>query len=496
MSHHAKAASFSVALFCFCASAAPAIREAVITAPTITDFTTSSIASFLATQNAENSPFNFKGPWVAITFAGKDAPQSSQEDINNAIYTACDEQTDRRNKTTINFSLTYKDFIQDVSKSSCFKLSESRLNGFLKMNRKVPVMPPSAAQNASSARMRDACYGPGFQNALQGAVNAWNLRSRVPANDPTDPKFISWAQENYPDYDMAVQNCTEMSLGYYKAKDNATGDDATIYSGAYAHILPLADSNELVTGINMQISGEVVSNDTDPNSGPGNNIGYGEFMAYYRIPTLNSTLSKWQSGAGLAPFKHSITSQSYTSVETSKFGGASLGITYEGFGVHATASHSSFKSSAEAKATAFEISFSGLALVGIEQGSWFDGYRVARAAEYPDSQHGPVNDVFKEPKYFGSKDQPGPLAVYNYQALIGFKPSWTIQMEDAISTNGQESTEASGGISFLGLLDIGGYAGSNTTKTSIDNSTNTFTVTDDTDNAYIIGFVQEEYWKS
>lgn len=252
----------------------------------------------------------------------------------------------------------------------------------------------------------------------------------------------------------------------------------------------------------MQISGDASdSNDTtgtDPSdSGSAqDNIGMGNYAAYYRIPTLNSTLAKWQSGAGLAPFTYQSSSQNYSSVSTSKFGGVNFGISYEEIGVNGQFQKSDAKSSSEVKASSFGLSFAGLALVGIEQGSWFDNYRVARAAETPDSQHAPVQHIFANETYFGSKDQPGPLAAYNYQALVGFQPSWTIQMEDAISSSSQDSTEGGGGISIFGLLDIGGYYGSNTTKTSTNNSTNTITVSDDTNNAYIIGFVQSKYWAS
>jgi hypothetical protein len=115
---------------------------------------------------------------------------------------------------------------------------------------------------------------------------------------------------------------------------------------------------------------------------------------------------------------------------------------------------------------------------------------VAHAAETPDSQHQPAKAIFSNDTYFGSSDKPGPLSVYNAQALIGFKPSWTIQLVDSHTTSSSQSNSAGFDISILGLLDIGGYGGSTQNNTHYDNATNTLTIKDDSNNAYILGYVQ------
>lgn len=134
----------------------------------------------------------------------------------------------------------------------------------------------------------------------------------------------------------------------------------------------------------------------------------------------------------------------------------------------------------------FELSFAGLALLNVQQELWFDDYRFARVAQNPaDSQHAPAKDVFSNQSYFGTVDQPGPLAVFNNMALVGFKPTWKIQLQDTHTVNSASSTEAGLDISVLGLFSIGGYGGSKTNNTHYDNSTNTITINDDTNN---VGF--------
>jgi hypothetical protein len=231
-----------------------------------------------------------------------------------------------------------------------------------------------------------------------------------------------------------------------------------------------------------------------PTSNTPGNPTEGSFVPYYSIPTLNATLLAWQSGSGLSNFAFSSSTFNSSSESSTHFGGAHLGITYEGISASANAQHSDAQSSADVSALGFDLSFAGLALLDIEQGIWFDNYRVAHAAETPDSQHQPAKAIFSNDTYFGSSDKPGPLSVYNAQALIGFKPSWTIQLVDSHTTSSSQSNSAGFDISILGLLDIGGYGGSTQNNTHYDNATNTLTIKDDSNNAYILGYVQNGYF--
>ncbi|KAJ7125308.1 hypothetical protein C8R44DRAFT_875120 [Mycena epipterygia] len=468
ISRCARKTAVSVAALSLAVSGAPTIRDGT-TAPSTQDFTTGAITTFLQKHQADSAPFVVSNPWTPITFSGSDSAQMTPEAINNLIFNACDQQKNWRTNGTVNFSIRYKDFIQD-------------------MNKKCPIGAPTANQTAANAVAADACFGQAIGNELKLALEAYNLRASTPMNNATDPKFLSWAQDSYPGYALAVQNCTAQTLAFDRLTDITQGNDASVYIGAYAHIKPVIDANAPAAGVVMDISNITGTIGTD-----GDGAEAGDYVAYYSIPTLNTTLSQWQAGTGLAPFHYFSTSQNYSSESTTKFGGASFGFTYEEFGAEAHAGHSDTKTSSEVKASTFGLDFAGLALVGIEQGAWFDHYRVARAAETPDSAHTAVKSVFSNETYFGSQDQPGPLASFNYQALIGFQPSWTIQLVDDIDGSSQSSSEGGGGLSFLGLT-IGGYGGKDTAKVNVDNSTNTVTITDQTKNAYILGFVQQTYW--
>lgn len=114
ISCRARRVAVSVAALSLAVSGAPAIRDGT-TAPSIQDFTEAAIAKFLASHQADSAPFAVNS-WIPITFSGSDSAHLTSEEINNLIYTACDSQKDRQKNETINFSIKYKDFIQDVSK--------------------------------------------------------------------------------------------------------------------------------------------------------------------------------------------------------------------------------------------------------------------------------------------------------------------------------------------------------------------------------------------
>jgi hypothetical protein len=69
-----------------------------------------------------------------------------------------------------------------------------------------------------------------------------------------------------------------------------------------------------------------------------------------------------------------------------------------------------------------------------------------------------------------------------------------IQFSDLHTNSSNSSTEAGFDISALGLFDIGGYGGSTESNTHFDNGTQTLVISDDTTNAYLIGFVQNMFW--
>ncbi|KAJ7286981.1 hypothetical protein C8J57DRAFT_1215272 [Mycena rebaudengoi] len=79
--------------------------------------------------------------------------------------------------------------------------------------------------------------------------------------------------------------------------------------------------------------------------------------------------------------------------------------------------------------------------------------------------------------YFGFADAPRPLSVYNTQALVGFKPVWKTKLQDDITPTDQESKSDGVEMSLFSL-----------------NTTMRPTITGDTNNGYIIGFMQDTFW--
>ncbi|KAJ7099387.1 hypothetical protein B0H15DRAFT_944797 [Mycena belliarum] len=443
-----------IELLAVAVSAAPAPRgdPTAIPGGRIEDFTSEAIASYLESQHATGLPFNVNGPWSTINFAGNTTTQTSFM-MNNDIYRSVDEQNDRRTNSTINFSRMYGDFI----------------------NQKIPHPPVEESQklNETHAQMNKACFGGALETALTSALIAYNKWSHVKTTNDSDPKFLAFANTDFPDYITAHTACTQATLAFDAATSEVEGDDAGLYAGAIG-----------APGVNMPIA-------DDQSTGT---IDQGQYVAYYSIPTLNATLTGWQGGVGLQPFKYASKEANGSTSSSSKFGGGKLGITYEGVTVGAHADHSESKNSATAMAKDFELSFGALALLSIDQGLWFDGYRLARAAQNPDAKHGPAKDVFSNESYFGSADAPGPLAVYNNMALVGYKPSWKIQLQDSSAMDSSSTTSAGVDISVFGLFSIGGYGGSTKNNTQYDKSTNTVTIEDDSSNGYIIGYVQKTFF--
>jgi len=447
-------------------SAAPTRRDGpALTAQTIQTFTSDALAMFLASKNADQNAFNVKGPWSTIDFAGATGALLSEGEINKDIFDSCDTQKDRATNQTSSFSLGYTNFIQDLAKA---------------------MPPPVASQqvNDTTSKVQSTCYTDTLPKARNEALTTYNNISSVPTTNASDPNFLSWASTAFPDYQNAYTACQQAIVSYDAAVDSNQGNDAGVFTAARDHVEPLVNGAATAApGINMPIQ---AAGTTGPQEG--------SFVAFYDIPTLNSTLTAWQAGAGLSQFTFSSSQFNDSTSSSTKFGGAHLGITYEGISASANAQHSQAQSSANVSALGFNLTFQGLALLGIEQGIWFDNYLVARASEKPDSNHTAAKGIFSNETYFGSSNAPGPLSVYNAQALVGFKPSWSIQLVDSHTSSSSSSTEAGVDISILGLLDIGGYGGSTSNNTHYDNSTNTLTIADDSNNAYIIGYVQDGYF--
>ncbi|KAJ7464291.1 hypothetical protein B0H11DRAFT_2051995 [Mycena galericulata] len=459
--------TLALGLFFMAVSAAPG-RPRNSTPPTpatIRQLTTGAIAKFLATRQGDNQPFNVAGPWQTVNYAGHNAGNLTSAEINNDIYQACDTQADRLTNSTASFSSSYKDFVQQVVNATV-----------------GPTQQQSQAVNATNAKMQSACFDT-EPKMLNGALQQYNLIAITVATNKSDPDFLSWASTSDPDFMQAQNDCEQATIAYYNATDSANGYDSDVYIAARVNIEPLLQESASFPGINMQTQKDGTTNLQD-----------GTYVPYYAIPTLNATLAAWQAGSGLSQFQYTNSEYNASTSSKSSFGGVNFGISYDIFQGGINGEHSSSHSSLDVETNNFELSFGALALLEVDQGLWFDDYRLAKAAQNPDTKHAGAKGIFNRATFFGSAQQPGPLSVYNAYALVGFQPGFTIAFTDIHTNSSSSSTEGGFDIGILGLAEIGGYAGSTSNNTNFDNKTNTLTIKDNSANAYVIGFVQNTFW--
>ncbi|KAJ7824052.1 peptidase S8/S53 domain-containing protein [Mycena leptocephala] len=431
-------------------SAAPAHRRDTPTPSatplTISQMTTGAIASFLSSRGANNLPFNVNGPtWPTINFAGNAASNLTEFMINNDIYLAFDTQVDRLANSTSSFSENYKDFVQQITKTTT-----------------APSDQESAQVNATKLAMVKACFQE-EPKMLNGALQEYNSIALQPATNKSDSGFLAWTSMQDPDFMQAKNDCQETTIAYYNAVDTANGDDADVYIAARENIQPLLQEDASFPGINMQVQQSLTTNLPD---------GLNLEMVY---PPSHSPPR--------ITVHHPVRVRSLAVLNSALFMRVSeSAVTY--------ITRQNRERSLEVQTQNFKVNFGALALLDVDQGLWFDGYRLAKAAQNPDSKHAGAQAIFNDPSFFGSANQPGPLSVYNAQVLVGYQPTYMIQFSDLHTNSSNSSTEAGFDISALGLFDIGGYGGSTESNTHFNNGTQTLAISDNTTNAYLIGFVQ------
>ncbi|KAJ7496679.1 hypothetical protein FB451DRAFT_1359249 [Mycena latifolia] len=469
-----RSSAVAAVLLAISTSAAPTIRDASpgVTAQTASDFTKEALKILLATKQADSQPFDIKPAWPSIDYAGAAAGELTPEMLNAAIFDACDTQIDRSTPTneTMSFSTVYKDFVQDVN------------------NATVAADPKTSADvQAATDKVTKYCESnstSSYWTVSQTYLKKYSTQKNRTVSDPTDNDFLKWADQ-MPEYLNAKQSCDTAQLEYDKAYDTAAGDNDAMYEAARVHVSWLDHTDAVQDGITMQVQDAV---DVDDGSSLGNAV------AQYRISALNATINLWQSGGGFTGYEYNSSTAHTDQSSKSTFGGAKLGISYEGISAHVAANHSQSLTTGNELMQSFSLSFKSVALLSIQQGMWFDQYKFAKETQKPDSKHSAAAGIFSSPKYFGSADAPGPLSTYNDQVLIGYQPTWMIQMQNTSLLEKASSTSAEADVGIEGFGSIGGFGGSSSNNTVYNKQTGMLTVTDQSSNAYIIGFVQKNFW--
>ncbi|KAK0204388.1 hypothetical protein DFS33DRAFT_1273515 [Desarmillaria ectypa] len=216
------------------------------------------------------------------------------------------------------------------------------------------------------------------------------------------------------------------------------------------------------------------------------------------------------SGSGEAAFKVPPGYFSYTSSSKSGSvegetdnggGGVSFGIKDVSVGVGADSSKSS--TSTELKMKSFSIAWKA-ALLPVQRGIWFDGYRVAslmsNLGQTGSSDNADENDKELDAeatksfnKWFGTKDRPGPAAEYNDIALIIYRPIFTMEFSDTKTYQEFKETKASAGACFF-FICVGGNGGSSSNKTTFSETSSSVTYEDLSDNVYYAGSLKGSFW--
>ncbi|KAK0470292.1 uncharacterized protein EV420DRAFT_103933 [Desarmillaria tabescens] len=181
-------------------------------------------------------------------------------------------------------------------------------------------------------------------------------------------------------------------------------------------------------------------------------------------------------------------------------GGVSFGFKdYASIGVGADSSKTS--TSTELKMKSFSIAWKA-ALLPVQRGIWFDGYRVASLMSNLGQTGSGDDDNDKEldaeatksfDKWFGTEDSPGPAAEYNDIALIIYRPIFTMEFSDTKTYQEFKETKASAGVCFF-FICVGGNGGSSSNKTTFSETSSSVTYEDLSDNVYYAGSLKGSFW--
>ncbi|KAJ7496677.1 hypothetical protein FB451DRAFT_1386058 [Mycena latifolia] len=430
------------------------------------------IMEFLQGQNVNvNNTFHFLDGWLAVDFAGANAGNITQGHIN-AIMSQTFDPVASANGSDIWFSTQYINFLQELNKA----------------------LPTTSSNNSdiTDAQNREVKACGDVSKILNDAIPDYLAAAGLDAvktGTTSDPGLREWANTNYAPLITANVQCEDAQDNLYKVLDTVMGDDFAQFAAIRNIISILTTDSQVqyVPGVNMEIS--------DPVPGLASNGASGEYVPEYYISILNGTLSHWQSNiipGGAPTFFRQVTTSSYMNDTQTTSGGGGMSFVWDDVSGSGSGSGSTTTSNATSTVESFTMGFGGITLMSIDRGSWFDGFKAASAAQHPpDNVTQPAKPVFD--RFFGTAANPGVAARYNRQALIGYQPSWTITTQSSSDFNQLKSAAAGAEVCFL-FLCANAHGSSSSNKTKIDDSSMTITFQDTSNNAYILGYVIDDYW--
>ncbi|KAK7466473.1 hypothetical protein VKT23_005194 [Stygiomarasmius scandens] len=432
---------------------------------------------YFALRGVKAQSFFALNGWSTVDFAGENTAATGGN-AANLIYQTLDVMQDLSGKdqNNVHFSNQYTTWIQELSK--VMNLDDE--------DKKKQV---TKAQNAEVK----ACGKK--TNVLNVLLDEWREGGGEAIQGISDDKFKLWAQKDSR-YQTVSFDCQEKTNNYSATLSDVYGDNFAVFSAALNNIDPIIHpTGSAYPGITMKVS----ATSGMPDNGAGSN-GAGQTVPYYSIPVLNMTLKAWQSGEQLQPFDSSTNQEDTSSNEESNKSGGGLSLSWGAklFGdIGGEGSSEDSEKTTNASAQSFVFKFGSIALMDIDMGLWNDkgasAGAVLHAPDDDDAKKQEVQDAFD--KYIGSKDKPGPAAVWNDKALVVYQPEIEMKFssEDTYDKATQTSISASGCFLF-----ICSNANSEQMKhmTSTSKTDKTITFKDSSKNAYIVGYIQTSFWAS
>ncbi|KAJ3860628.1 hypothetical protein EV359DRAFT_48748 [Lentinula novae-zelandiae] len=431
---------------------------------TVQNYMQTALQTYLAAQNGVSNFRAISDGWKPIDVAGTGTSLNGDEVANGIFYIADQIQGAT---TTISYSGMVISFIQDVNVAMSLNTSGAS-------NPEV-----TKAMQASSK----ACYA-GMAATTTTVSKEYAEQHSGQAPNITSPEFLQFAAQD-PEYTQASAICQSATNTYQSALSRAVGDDFYIFSGALNNIEQLTASVTLIDGLNMEVSSETAV------AGKG----AGKYKPYYAIPTLNGTMSAWQSnsnGFSSSPaFTWSSSSSTGSSTNTTTSGGGGIGFIWEDFSGSGAGSSSSSKTTSNVSSVGMSVSFGQISMFGVEYGLW-NTPEVAEALQNPpDAITKKGAPVFQ--KYYGSASKPGPLASWKDQALVVYQPSFSVEFSSADEASSFHQSAASAGVCIL-FICIGGSGSSSTSTMNYTTGSKFVTYNDTTNQAYLVGFTQTNFF--
>ncbi|KAJ6534870.1 hypothetical protein B0H19DRAFT_1080288 [Mycena capillaripes] len=286
----------------------------------------------------------------------------------------------------------------------------------------------------------------------------------------TDDVFTEFASQMFGNYSLSIDACHNAENAYDNAVAKLQGLDHGEIEAEILAMGPLiTPDGSLIPGINMATSQPI----------PGTIKGQfkAATVAFYAMPSLNTTLTDWQTTPDDQPptmnWTSSIDSRISTASDESSSGSVRIFLS---------------------KASASQNSNMRMELIDVERGAWFDDFATATAVANP-SSNDPSGAKYKAAfdESFGTAANPGPASTYNDKALVVYRPKAIFKYGSQDEFNKAQSAQGSGTANF-GLW--GGSASGKEDSSGIvaNNATWELSFTPNTRSAYIVGFIMKSFW--